>query len=183
MTCCWRPSLAWRELQHVPAAPVAVTADRELPPGYPAAYQQEVMLSDGRRVAIRPILPSEAPELANAIRAADPDTLHRRFPGAPPGVNPRLLEHLTVVDYVHILLLSKAAAERGIHTISAPIWPRNRRSPPWSRAPAGRPGRSLNRESPRSLSLSASRHPPQTRESPGRAVDLVQALAAPDGGR
>jgi len=69
MTCCWRPSLACRELQHVPAAPVAVTADRELPPGYPAAYQQEVMLSDGRRVAIRPILPSEAPELANAIRA------------------------------------------------------------------------------------------------------------------
>ena len=33
--------------------------------------------------------------------AADPDTLRRRFLGAPPGVTAGVLEHLTVVDYVH----------------------------------------------------------------------------------
>lgn len=72
-----------------------------LPPGYPAQYEQEVVLGDGRSVLIRPIRPSDAPELAEAIRTADPDTLRRRFVGGPPRLSAALLEHLTVVDYVH----------------------------------------------------------------------------------
>jgi GNAT superfamily N-acetyltransferase len=72
----------------------------ELPPGYPMEYQREEVLRDGRRVLIRPILPSDAPELAEAIRTADADTLRRRFLGGPPPVTPQLLAHLTVVDYV-----------------------------------------------------------------------------------
>ncbi len=71
-----------------------------LPPGYPKEYEQEVTLSDRRRVLVRPILPSDAPELAEAIKTADPDTLRRRFLGGPPRVTPALLAHLTVVDYV-----------------------------------------------------------------------------------
>jgi GNAT superfamily N-acetyltransferase len=71
-----------------------------LPPGYPQECEQEVTLRDGRRVLIRPILPSDAPELGEAIKTADPDTLRRRFLGAPPRVTPALLAHLTVVDYV-----------------------------------------------------------------------------------
>ena len=72
-----------------------------LPPGYPAQYEQKVRLGDGRRVLIRPILPSDPPELAEAIRTADPDTLRRRFLGGPPRMSAALLEHLTVVDYAH----------------------------------------------------------------------------------
>jgi len=71
-----------------------------LPPGYPRECEQEVTLRDGRRVLIRPILPSDAPELAEAIKTADPGTLCRRFLGGPPRVTPALLAHLTVVDYV-----------------------------------------------------------------------------------
>ena len=71
-----------------------------LPPGYPQEYEQQVTLRDGRRALIRPILPSDAPELGEAIKTADPDTLHRRFLGAPPRVTPALLAHLTVVNYV-----------------------------------------------------------------------------------
>jgi GNAT superfamily N-acetyltransferase len=71
-----------------------------LPPGYPKECEQEVTLGDGRQVLIRPILPSDAPELAEAIKSADPDTLRRRFLGGPPRVTPALLAHLTVVDYV-----------------------------------------------------------------------------------
>ncbi len=144
-----------------------------LPPGYPQEYQREVTLRDGRQVLIRPILPSDAPELADAIKTADPDTLHRRFLGGPPRVTPKLLAHLTVVDYVQrfalvaidpatghgvaiaryepagegvadvavvvrpewrrlglatvlVLLLAKAAAERGIHTFSASYLAENR---------------------------------------------------------
>ena len=78
----------------------AGAGDVGLPPGYPQECEQEVTLRDGRRVLIRPILPSDAPELAEAIKAADPDTLRRRFLGGPPQVTPALLAHLTVVDYM-----------------------------------------------------------------------------------
>jgi RimJ/RimL family protein N-acetyltransferase len=144
-----------------------------LPPGYPEEYQQEVALRDGRRVLIRPVLLSDAPELAEAIKTADRDTLRSRFLGGPPRVTPKLLAHLTVVDYVQrfvlvaidmatgrgvaiaryepagegvadvavvvrpewrrlglatvlVLLLAKAAAERGIHTFSASYLAENR---------------------------------------------------------
>jgi GNAT superfamily N-acetyltransferase len=144
-----------------------------LPPGYPQEYQQEMALRDGRRVLIRPILPSDAPELADAFKTADPDTLRRRFMGGAPRVTSKLLAHLTVIDYVRrfalvaidtatgrgvaiaryepagegvaevavavrpewrrlglatvlVLLLAKAAAERGIHTFSASYLAENR---------------------------------------------------------
>ena len=144
-----------------------------LPPGYPKEYQREEVLRDGRRVFIRPVLPGDAPELADAIRTADSDTLRRRFLGGAPRVTAALLVHLTVVDYVRrfavvaidtvsgrgagiaryepagegvaeiavvvrpewrraglgtllILVLAKAAAERGVHTFSAAYLAENR---------------------------------------------------------
>jgi len=39
---------------------------------YPRAYERELRLSDGRPVFVRPILPSDASPLAEAIRSADP---------------------------------------------------------------------------------------------------------------
>jgi GNAT superfamily N-acetyltransferase len=88
----------------------------ELPPGYPKEYQQEEVLRDGRRVFIRPILPVDAAELAEAIKTADAETLRRRFLGGPPEVTPRLMAHLTVVDYVRrfALVAIDAASERGV---------------------------------------------------------------------
>ena len=78
----------------------AASGHGSLPCAYPAQYQQELVLHDGRTVLIRPILPSDAPELADAIKTADPDTLRRRFLGGPPRITPELLTHLTVIDYV-----------------------------------------------------------------------------------
>ena len=78
----------------------AASGHGSLPRGYPAQYQQELVLCDGRTVLIRPILPSDAPELADAIKTADPDTLRSRFLGGAPRITPELLAHLTVVDYV-----------------------------------------------------------------------------------
>ena len=57
---------------------------QDFPPGYPSRYESVVRLADGRRVQVRPILPSDAPELAEAIRTADAETLHARFLGGPP---------------------------------------------------------------------------------------------------
>lgn len=87
-----------------------------LPPGYPQEYQQELVLRDGRRVLIRPILPGDAPELADAIKTADADTLHSRFMGGAPRVTSALLAHLTEVDYVHrfALVAIDTATRRGV---------------------------------------------------------------------
>ncbi|MPZ78978.1 MAG: GNAT family N-acetyltransferase [Actinophytocola sp.] len=77
----------------------------EPPEGYPVAFERWLRLRDGRYVWVRPILPSDAPELAEAIRTADPDTLRRRFLGSPPRLTPKLLRWLTTVDYERRLAL------------------------------------------------------------------------------
>ena len=77
-----------------------MTDRSERPPGYPADFERTIQLRCGRSVWVRPILPSDAPELAEAFRLADPDTLYRRFLGAPPHLTERLLTWLTTVDYV-----------------------------------------------------------------------------------
>jgi GNAT superfamily N-acetyltransferase len=74
---------------------------RPTPPGYPNAYECAVRLDDGRRVTLRPILPSDAAELAGAIRTADPETLRMRFLGAPPPLTEAVLDELTRLDYAH----------------------------------------------------------------------------------
>ena len=86
------------------------------PPGYPQEYQREMALRDGRLVLVRPVLPGDAPELADAIKTADADTLRSRFLGGAPRVTPTLLAHLTVVDYVHrfALVAIDAATGRGV---------------------------------------------------------------------
>jgi RimJ/RimL family protein N-acetyltransferase len=76
-----------------------------LPRGYPLEYQRLVRLPDGRRVFIRPILPGDAPELAEAISAADAETVYRRFLGGRPQVTPQLMARLTEVDYASRLAL------------------------------------------------------------------------------
>jgi RimJ/RimL family protein N-acetyltransferase len=88
----------------------------QVPPGYPREFERRLTLQDGRTVWIRPIVPADAAQLAEAIRAADPDTLRRRFLGGPPRVTPALLEHLTTVDYVRrfALVALDPATGRGV---------------------------------------------------------------------
>lgn len=70
------------------------------PSGYPAAYESMIRLDDGRVVRIRPIRPTDAPELADAIRDADAETLRSRFLGAAPPLTDATLDRLTRLDYV-----------------------------------------------------------------------------------
>ena len=86
------------------------------PPNYPLAYERELRLTDGRRVAIRPIVPSDAPDLAAAIRSADAETLYGRFLGGPPRITPDLLTRLTKLDYLRrfALVAADATCAQGI---------------------------------------------------------------------
>jgi RimJ/RimL family protein N-acetyltransferase len=93
--------------------PEAEVTDVPRPPGYPLEFERSVRLSDGRRVLIRPIVPADAPELAEAIRSADPETLRRRFIGAAPRPTRELLHRLTTVDYVRRFALVARDAETG----------------------------------------------------------------------
>jgi hypothetical protein len=88
----------------------------DLPAGYPEEYQQMVTLRDGRSVLIRPIQPSDAPALAEAIRSADADTIRLRYLGGHPQVTPGLLNFLTNVDYTSrfVLVAVEPASRRGI---------------------------------------------------------------------
>ena len=88
----------------------------DLPPAYPPEYERDLRLRDGRTVQIRPIIPSDARELAEAIRSADADTLRRRFLGSPPPITPALLTHLSTVDYRSrfALIAADPVTEHGI---------------------------------------------------------------------
>ena len=100
---------------HPPAVrPARQAAD--LPPGYPQEYQRLVTLHDGRSVLIRPILPGDAPALAEAIESADADTIRRRYLGRHPQVTPGLLDYLTTVDYASrfALIAVEPASQRGV---------------------------------------------------------------------
>jgi len=94
--------------------PARQTAD--LPPGYPQEYRRLVRLRDGRSVLIRPVLPSDAPALAESIASADADTIRRRFLGGRLQVTPELLEFLTTVDYTSrfALVAVEPASQRGV---------------------------------------------------------------------
>jgi RimJ/RimL family protein N-acetyltransferase len=88
----------------------------DLPPGYPQEYVRLVTLRDGRSVLIRPVQPSDAPALAEAIESADADTIRRRFLGGHPQVTPELLDYLTTVDYTSrfALVAVEPTSQRGV---------------------------------------------------------------------
>jgi GNAT superfamily N-acetyltransferase len=65
-------------------------------------------------VLIRPILPTDAAELAEAIRTADAETLHSRFLGAPPPITAAVLDALTNLDYTSRFALVARARGKGI---------------------------------------------------------------------
>jgi len=85
------------------------------PTGYPAELEADVLLSDGRHVHVRPILPSDGPALAAAVASADAETLRLRFLGWRPVLDDASFRHLVEVDYQRRLaLVAFDSADRGV---------------------------------------------------------------------
>ena len=103
---------------------------QDLPSGYPSSYESAVGLAEGRQVEIRPILPSDAPELAEAIRTADAETLHARFLGGAPQLTDAVLDKLTRVDYVRRFALVARSRGRGVAVARYGVLPRSRDGSP-----------------------------------------------------
>lgn len=78
---------------------------RRRPRSFPKELETDLVLADGRKVKVRPILPSDADQLRAAIANADPETLRARFLGGKPPTDEATIQHLVCVDYVHRLAL------------------------------------------------------------------------------
>ena len=94
---------------------VPSTTDQELPLGYPEHLGGPYELRNGQTVWIRPILPSDAVEIAEAIESADRETLLHRFFTAAPHISNQQIHYLAEVDYQRRLaLIARDDEGRGV---------------------------------------------------------------------
>jgi len=77
----------------------ASTSEPVLPAAYPFAYERHFTLDDGRRVWVRPVVPTDAPALGREIEATDGDTLYQRFFNPSLRITDERLRLLTQLDY------------------------------------------------------------------------------------
>lgn len=70
------------------------------PPGYPAQFENDVVLADGGTVHVRPIRPDDAPALSRFHSRLSDRSVYFRYFSAHPRLSERELEALTQVDYV-----------------------------------------------------------------------------------
>ena len=81
---------------------VADVADDEvadLPEGYPARWDADVVLADGGTVHLRPILPADGPLIHGFHARQSPESIYFRYFTAHPTLSEREVEELTHVDY------------------------------------------------------------------------------------
>jgi RimJ/RimL family protein N-acetyltransferase len=71
-----------------------------LPPGYPAEWEADVVLTDGGVARLRPIMPSDAEKLVQFYARVSPESKYLRFFAPYPRLSPRDVKRFTEVDYV-----------------------------------------------------------------------------------
>lgn len=76
-----------------------------VPEGYPSDLEAVAEVADGGTVTIRPILPSDVPEIERAYEQADAATLLHRFFTAAPHLGSTQIHYLAEVDYDRRLAL------------------------------------------------------------------------------
>ena len=69
------------------------------PPGYPAQFEADVVLSDGGTVLIRPIRPDDQEALSRFHQGLSPESVYLRYFSPHPSLSDAELEFLTTVDY------------------------------------------------------------------------------------
>lgn len=77
----------------------------ERPAGYPAHYEADVVLKDGKTVTVRPILPGDAEAIRALHARLSPETRYLRFFSPLPQLSDRMLARFTQVDYADRMAL------------------------------------------------------------------------------
>ncbi len=90
-----------------------VQALQPLPQGpYPVAMIEQLMLADGRRVIVRPVLPQDAAGEQALVTAMSPNSRRMRFHGAVSQLPASLLRQMTDIDYRrHVALVAEALVD------------------------------------------------------------------------
>ncbi|MFL6206031.1 MAG: GNAT family N-acetyltransferase [Acidimicrobiales bacterium] len=79
-------------------------------PGYPRAFETDVVLADGATAIVRPIRPDDAARLTAFHERQSPESIYFRYFSPRPRLTERDLERLTTVDYTDRFAL---VAQRG----------------------------------------------------------------------
>jgi len=66
---------------------------------YPREFERSVALRDGRTVWVRPVVPTDAAALRDAVDTADSDTLYYRFFNSSITIDDDQIHRLTEIDY------------------------------------------------------------------------------------
>ena len=76
------------------------TSEVPVPSGYPAAWDADVVLSDGSTVRLRPIRPDDGARIVEFHGRQSPESIYFRYFTPHPHLSDEEVEHLTNVDYV-----------------------------------------------------------------------------------
>ncbi len=81
-------------------APAALPEGYPVPGEYPAAWEADVVLSDGGTVRLRPIRPDDGPRILDFHSRQSPESIYFRYFTPRPRLSAKEVDHLTHVDYV-----------------------------------------------------------------------------------
>ena len=82
------------------AAPLTTTSEVPIPPGYPAEWDADVVLSDGGTARVRPIRPDDSPRILDFHGRQSPESIYFRYFTPHPRLSDDEVGHLVNVDYV-----------------------------------------------------------------------------------
>lgn len=85
--------------------PIEQRAPLALPEGYPAAFETDVVLSDGATAHVRPIRPDDADRLLAFHARQSPQSIYYRYFSPRPRLSERDVDRLITVDYVDRMAL------------------------------------------------------------------------------
>src|SRR6478609_7482642 len=93
------------------------------PPGYPARWEFDAVLSDGGTVHIRPVMPSDSDEIDAFHVRQSRETIYFRYFSPLPRLSARDLKRVTTIDYVTRMALVALLGGEIVGVASYDIWP------------------------------------------------------------
>jgi len=94
-----------------------------VPPGYPARWEFDAVLSDGGTVHIRPVMPSDAEAIDAFHVRQSRETIYFRYFSPLPKLSARDLDRIVNIDYVSRMALVALLGDEVVGLASYDIWP------------------------------------------------------------
>ena len=102
--------------------PVDGAKPGEVPPGYPSAFETDVVLADGATAHVRPIRPDDGALLTDFHARQSAQSIYYRYFSPRPRLSERDLERMITVDYVDRFALIALRADEMIGVARYDCW-------------------------------------------------------------